>query len=125
MSQPMPVDVESLVAIEGNPQWYFHLKRERDHDIAVAKRHAARQRDGRLLCEACGFDPQIVYPALHGDICEIHHRKPLSEAVSSVATTLDDLAVLCPTCHRAIHRTTPLMSVEQFRHAFFSASADR
>jgi predicted HNH restriction endonuclease len=29
---------------------------------------------------------------------------------------------LCPNCHRAIHQTRPLMSVEQFRKQFLNAT---
>ena len=87
---------------------------ERDPAIARAKRAAARLPDGRLACEACGFTARDAYPNLDGDLCEVHHRRPLSEAVAPVATSLADLAIMCPNCHRAIHRTDPLMSVEEF-----------
>ena len=120
MVQPLPVDPEAVEAIEGEPKWYFHLKRERDAGIAAAKRSAAKQPDGRLLCEACGFAAQSAYPGLSSDLCEVHHRRPLSDAASATPTTLEDLAVLCPNCHRAIHRTNPLMSVEQFKLRFFA-----
>lgn len=53
--QPVAVDPDALVAIEGDPRWFFHLQRERDPAIAKAKRTAARLPDGRLLCDACGF----------------------------------------------------------------------
>ncbi len=44
-------------------------------------------------------------------------------ASERVSTTLSDLAVLCPNCHRAIHRTKPLMSVEEFRSHFQAGRA--
>ena len=101
-------DVESPVApdgeltfMEGDPRLVFHVRRERDPALVEAKREA-------------------VYPRLDGEVCEIHHRLPLAEASEAVETRLMDLAVLCANCHRAIHRTTPLMSVEEFRSRFFS-----
>ena len=59
--------------------------------------------------------PIRVFPATSARL----HRRPLAEAVGSVTTRLEDLALLCPNCHRAIHRTAPLMSVEEFRTRFF------
>ena len=60
--QPIAIDPEALVAIEGDPRWFFHLQRERDPAIAKAKRTAARLPDGRLPCEACGFAARDQYP---------------------------------------------------------------
>lgn len=120
-------DVESPVApdgeltfMEGDPRLVFHVRRERDPALVEAKREAVHAATGRLQCEACGFTTEAVYPRLDGEVCEIHHRLPLAEASEAVETRLMDLAVLCANCHRAIHRTTPLMSVEEFRSRFFS-----
>jgi len=111
---PIAADAE-LSAVEGDPRMFFHLRRERDPAIAQAKREAAQAADGRLQCEACGFATQVTFPGLGGEVCEIHHRLPLASASEAVDTHLEDLAVLCANCHRAIHRTNPLMSVEDFR----------
>jgi len=119
---PIAPDIE-LSAIEGNPRLFFHIRRERDPTLARAKRDAMRRPDGQLACEACGFVVPSVYPGLSGDVCEVHHRRPLAEAAEAIATRLQDLAVLCPNCHRAIHRTDPLMSIEDFRARFFSSRA--
>lgn len=107
-----------LIAIEGDPRMYFHLRRERDASIAGAKRKAVWDTHGKLSCESCDFSTQDVFRGLEGEVCEIHHRLPLAFASEPVSTTLSDLAVLCPNCHRAIHRTKPLMSVEEFRSHF-------
>lgn len=115
---PIAPDLE-LARIEGNPRLFFHFKRERDPDLSRAKRDSMRRADGQLVCEACGFLVREIYPDLPGDLCEVHHRRPLAEAVSAVTTRIEDLALLCPNCHRAIHRTEPLMSVEEFRARFF------
>lgn len=106
-------------AVEGDPRLSLHIRRERDPALARAKREAMCRLDGHLMCEVCGFLAHRVYPGLSGDVCEIHHRLPLSEAAGTFTTRLEDLALLCPNCHRAIHQTDPLMSVEDFRAAFF------
>jgi hypothetical protein len=116
---PIAEDLE-LSAIEGEPRLFFHLRRERDPALAEAKRKSARTSDGRLECEACGFVAQVQYPGLPGDVCEVHHRRQLAEALEPVTTRLEDLAVLCANCHRAIHSTKPLVSVEEFRSRFLA-----
>jgi 5-methylcytosine-specific restriction protein A len=120
---PSPIRLEPDVkaAIEGDPRLYFHFQRERDKYLVAAKRNASRRSDGLLECEACGFVVSEAYPNLPGDLCEVHHRRSLAEAATAVETRLEDLAVLCPNCHRAIHRTKPLMSVEEFRSRFLGA----
>ena len=118
---PIAVDGE-LSAIEGDPRMFFHLRRERDAALSEAKREAVRSATGCLQCEACGFATDSTFPGLSGEVCEIHHRLPLGDACEAVETRLDDLAVLCANCHRAIHRTKPLMSVEDFRFRFFSTT---
>lgn len=104
-------------ALEGEPRMFLHLRRERDPGIVRAKRAAARNFQGQLECEACGFVAQNAYPlALSGDLCEVHHRYPLGDlGGESRETRLEDLAILCPNCHRAIHQTRPMMTVDEFR----------
>jgi 5-methylcytosine-specific restriction protein A len=62
-----------------------------------------------------------VFPGLNADVWEVHHRSPLAQAEKPVATRLQDLAILCPTCHRAIHRLDPLPSVGEFRSIYFGS----
>lgn len=121
VSPPVAADVE-LSAVEGDPRLFFHLRRERDPALARAKREAAEAADGCLKCEACGFVTHATFPGLDGEVCEVHHRLALATASEAVETHLEDLAVLCANCHRAIHRTHPLMSVEDFRARYFSTT---
>jgi HNH endonuclease len=105
-----------ITAIEGEPRMFLHYRRERNSSLAQMKRESARNADGQLECEVCGFIGETVYSdCLVGDVCEVHHRKPLGQLLDVAETCLDDLAILCPNCHRAIHRTTPMMSVEELR----------
>lgn len=106
-------------AIEGDRRLIAHYRRERNPILARKKKDAARGRSGGLKCECCGKDSRETFPSIEADLWEVHHRKPLSQAKQSVRTTLADLAVLCPTCHRAIHRTKPMMQVTAFARTFF------
>jgi hypothetical protein len=104
-----------ITAIEGEPLLFFHLRRERCPALRTAKREAELNAGNPLCCEACGLTSKAAFPGLLEDILEVHHRHPLSAVDGSVVTSLSDLALLCPNCHRAIHRTKPYLSVDEFR----------
>lgn len=114
-------DVDAAVA-EGDAKLVRHLHRERDPDLRRHKIAQVRERTGELTCEACGFDALAAYVGIE-DACEVHHRVEIAKGPRF--TTLDDLAILCASCHLAIHRIRPMPSVEAFRdrHVRFSMRA--
>lgn len=73
------------------------------------------QMDFGNSAEACGFDFTMSSPELGQTFCELHHIRPLASASKSYGTKtkLDDLSILCSNCHRMIHRTKPMGSVEE------------
>ena len=108
-------DTDDIVAIEGRLEESLILRRRRNRGIVHAKIEQARQMNGRINCEACGMDPSEVYGEKAELVCEVHHVTALSNSDIPVKTALADLAILCPTCHRAIHLTKPLPTVQEFR----------
>ncbi len=86
---------------EGARRLYTHYKRERDTSLGKAAKKAFRAKNGKLCCEACGFEPEPVFGF---EIIEAHHRIPLSQSVEGRVTTAEDFILLCPSCHRAIHK---------------------
>jgi hypothetical protein len=109
-------DVEALpTSWEGRQRVMSHLQRERDQafvNAVKALRRAAA--NGRLVCECCGLDPEAVYGA-PGAVIEGHHRSALGSApAAGRAYSADDLAMLCPTCHRVVHKAS-LPTVEALR----------
>ena len=102
---------------EGAVLTRLHKRRERDPEASTKKKRAVLQDKGRLECEACGFDFAVMYGELGIGFAECHHRLPLASLASRRATRLEDLAILCANCHRMIHKTRPLMSVESFAAA--------
>jgi 5-methylcytosine-specific restriction enzyme A len=104
--------------VEGDVLARIHLLRERDERAVAAKKKEVHQRTERLECEVCGFDFELTYGELGRGFAECHHTLPLSQAVGRRKVRLSDLAILCANCHRMIHRTRPLMSVEEFRASY-------
>ena len=112
-SEKLP-DVDRVdSAPEGNPRLVAHLRRERNQKIVKKKKAATLESTGCLACEVCGFDSYKVYGEPGQDFCEVHHLKPLSKADGVIETTLDDLAIVCSNCHRVIHRTDPMLTIEE------------
>jgi len=64
-----------------------------------------RQRAESLRCDRFGFDPSSepdCAPLRPRSMFDVHHKDPLAEGVRY--TSLEDFALLCPTCHRLEHR---------------------
>ncbi|MBB6247748.1 HNH endonuclease [Rhodanobacter sp. A1T4] len=107
------IDWEDLSGTEGKKKLVTHLRRERKLHLANAKRESMLAQTGRLICEACKLDFTDVYGPLGKGVYEVHHRAALSTH-GERNTSLKDLAILCANCHRMIHRTNPMLSVEEF-----------
>lgn len=82
--------------------------------IQQKKQQATEQ--GGLFCEACEHDFATRYPDIGVGFCEVHHRFQVS--AGERVTSLEDLAILCSNCHRMIHRTKPMVSVEEFKRSY-------
>lgn len=103
-------------AEEGGVLIGLHYRRERSRKLADAKKRWALRRYRKLCCEACGIDLGEVYGPIGRRIIECHHLRPLTEIVLPRKTKLNDLALMCPNCHRAIHRIQPLPTIAEFRN---------
>lgn len=94
-------------ATEGGRTLASHYRRERSNSLRESKLAEVRALHGTCICALCGVEETSRYPSSFGQrIFEVHHLSPLSAASTPVRTTLDDLAVLCANCHRAVHATT-------------------
>jgi len=107
-------DVDQSKSIqEGNPRLVAHFRRERNAAIVKSKKTTVLKATGKLCCEVCGFDFKKVYGDLGDGFCEVHHIRPLSKSDGEVKTELKDLAIICSNCHRIIHRTYPMLTIEK------------
>lgn len=71
----------------------------------------------RLFCEVCGSEGRSYPESLRERVFEIHHIDHLADASGPIDTGLDDLAVLCANCHRAIHAGDPPPTIDGLRDA--------
>ena len=105
-------------ALEGRFVWRWHRQRERAPGKVAEKKEKMRATLGELYCEVCGMTEAhaaLRFGTLTSDIYECHHTKPLHTLTGTTRTRLIDLAVVCPSCHRALHRIEPPISVSELR----------
>jgi 5-methylcytosine-specific restriction endonuclease McrA len=96
------VDLAKKASPEGAKKLVKHYQRERDAGLSRdAKAAFAKANGGKLFCQACGVEPIKVYGV---EVIEAHHRIPLSKSEEGRVTEISDLIMLCPSCHRAVHR---------------------
>jgi 5-methylcytosine-specific restriction enzyme A len=90
------------VFAEGRVVTEAHLRRERNPKLR-SKLLAALSSAGALACEVCARQGSGPSVELAQAIFEVHHILPLS--AGEVRTTrLADLALLCASCHRQVHK---------------------
>jgi hypothetical protein len=100
-----PGDVQALeeASPEGVRKLRQHWYLERDSSLPRKAKEAFFAKNGELYCEVCGLRPVPTYGY---PLVDAHHRLPLSgyAALGKTLTSLSDFAILCPTCHRAVHK---------------------
>jgi len=101
---------------EGKVIYKLHKLRERDNKINQKKKDLYLLQNGKLDCEVCGFDFHKTYGELGKGFIEAHHRIPLSEIDGERITKLKDLALVCPNCHKMLHKAINTLSVNELKN---------
>ena len=108
-------------ALEGGRRLELHLSIERDRKLRDAKVRLFLQQNGAIFCELCKLQFTKQYPFLSADLIEVHHIVPLSKLSAMTETRLEDLMLLCPNCHTAVHQGDEeenlLLAMEHFEKA--------
>jgi 5-methylcytosine-specific restriction enzyme A len=94
-------EVPAGCGIEDLRKFRQHKRLERNRKLA----DSAKKYHG-YNCQACGFNFQAKYGMIGNGFIEAHHLRSLSKLKGTVVE-LDprtDFVVLCPNCHRMIHR---------------------
>lgn len=95
---------QEINAIEGGRKLVIHLRIERDPRIAkeAVSRHV---HETGAVCKLCALDFSRRYQmGISGHCLEAHHKLPLSLRSSSARTNIEDFLIICPSCHRIIHK---------------------
>lgn len=109
-----PIDDQEAEYPEGRYLYRMHISRERSRKaVRTAKQRA--EKHGELKCCICGFDFYQVYGDLGKGYIECHHVKPISEYRKGDTTRAEDLALVCPNCHRMLHRHKPLLTPDELK----------
>lgn len=99
---------------EGNLAERLHWIRERNPRVINQAKDAFRQaHNDRLFCQICKTDFQNEYGVPY-TIIEGHHVIPISQMQPGAVTMARDIVMLCPNCHRMVHRYRPWITREQF-----------
>lgn len=94
------------------------IERERGHSDKVKRLQGTR-------CRGCDLEMAEVYGDTAEGMCDAHHLVPLETLDEGQTVTFDplnDFAVLCPSCHRAIHRMTDPSDIAALRSALQSGA---
>lgn len=103
---------EEYEAPEGRILFREHRRYERDRKLVARKKAAVLKKTGRLACEVCDFESSEIFDV--EGVIDVHHIVPLHKIGESV-TTMNDLALVCPTCHRVLHRHRPVITPAELR----------
>ena len=100
---------------EGRESYRLHRRLERDGSLPRRVKAARLAKSGKLECEACEFDFAEAFGELGEGFIEAHHRVPVHKLGGTTKTKAEDLSLVCPNCHRMLHRSDPHLSVEELR----------
>jgi len=96
-------DEEEEFFSEGKKIARTHRSRERSKSLRDKKIAEYKEMNNdRCPCEVCGEDYSEIF-GFENTLIDAHHLIPLSESSENRKTELSDLAMVCPTCHRALH----------------------
>ena len=111
-----PVEEEEIVGQEGKLLTRLHVYKERDRGfVRQVREHYRLQGDGRLICQACGRVPVETYGPAGESCMEAHHKVPIEQLQPDSVTRLEDMAMLCASCHRVVHSEKPCLEVDKVK----------
>lgn len=112
------VEEEEIYGVEGRLLTRIHVYKERDKGFAARAKKFYRNKNGaKLLCECCGMDPVALYGP-NGERCmEAHHKVPIEELQPDSITRVEEMTIVCASCHRVIHSQKPCFPVEELAAA--------
>ena len=105
---------DEVLELEGGVLFRTHRYLERNRSNRAKKIKSVQEKTGKISCEVCGIEPHVKY-GLDKILIECHHKIPLKDLPQATKPKLSDLALLCPNCHRAIHRIEDCSDLDELR----------
>jgi 5-methylcytosine-specific restriction protein A len=111
-------EVEQRAIDDGVP--FVHAKRYRYHR-SIERQPSHSRRVKKILgtrCMGCDLSMDEVYGSIAAGMVDVHHLIPLSSLDDGAVVTFNpqtDFAILCPSCHRAIHRLSDSSDLTSLR----------
>jgi hypothetical protein len=107
---------EVIVGKEGRMLTRIHAYRERDRGfVKKSKNYFRKKMGGKLHCVACGLEPELLYDEVGERCIEAHHTIPIEELQPDSITRVEDMAMVCASCHRVIHSRKPCLTIDEVR----------
>jgi len=100
---------------EGKISERKHKYRERNSKVVQLAKRNFKNKNGRLFCQVCEFDFEEEYGEIGADFIEAHHTIPVSEMKAGHKTKIEDIAMLCPNCHRMAHKKRPWLKMAELK----------
>ena len=97
------------------------IERQPAHSKKVKKQLGTR-------CMGCMFEMSELYGPIAAGFIEAHHLIPLSSLDDNEVVLFDpknDFAVLCPNCHRVIHRMDDCSDINRLRNLVKGGSLEK
>jgi len=86
---------------EGAMKLVTHIRYERNQTLIKAKKDGAGDKP---QCEICRVYLTDRYGDIAAGFIECHHKTPLYKDKKQHSSTIGDLILVCPNCHRMLHR---------------------
>lgn len=115
---------EKVQAEEGNVKYLMHKSIERNSTLVNKLKLKRQQCDPKLHCEICGFSFVEKYGKIGEGFIEAHHIIPLSSLNDATVTHESDLILICPNCHRMLHRINPVLSIQELKSMIGRVNGD-
>lgn len=106
MANILPLEYETImdeIAVKEEKRLKNHLSYE--GRISISDKRKIKNKLG-YTCSACGINLSTIYGGVGKNCIELHHKLPYCDLKENEERILniDDFCVLCPNCHRMIHK---------------------
>ncbi len=98
----------------------IHRLRETDQRAVREKKRFVQASEEGLVCAICDFDFHEAYGEIGYGFAECHDTTPLTYLRAGVKPKLSELLIVCPNCHRMLHRSRPRLLPSDLRKIVLS-----